>query len=159
MKIKILAIGKLKEKYLQEACKEYSKRLSAYAKLEIVEIPDEKEPENFSQKDIEILKAKEGKKIIEKIKDKDFVILLDVQGMFLSSEDMAQKIENLAVTGKSSLVFIIVGSSGVSEEVKNKADLSISFFFFFFPHKLMRVILLEQIYRSFKIIRKEAYHK
>ena len=157
MNIKIIAVGKLKEKYLKDAVNEYMKRLSAYAKVEIIEIVDEKEPDNASDKDIEIIKNKEGNKILDKIKDREYVILLDVEGKLISSEDLAGKLAELSLSGDSNLVFVIGGSNGVSEEVRKKAKLSFSNMTF--PHQLMRVILLEQVYRGFKINRGEAYHK
>lgn len=159
MNIKIIAVGKLKEKYLKDAVNEYMKRLSAYAKVEIIEIADEKEPDNASDKDIEIIKKKEGNKILDKIKDREYVILLDVEGKLISSEDLAEKLADLSLTGDSNLVFVIGGSNGVSEEVRRKADFKLSFSKMTFPHQLMRVILLEQVYRGFKINRGEAYHK
>ena len=159
MNIKIIAVGKLKERYLKDAVNEYMKRLSAYAKVEIIEIADEKEPDNASDKDIEIIKKKEGNKILDKIKDREYVILLDVEGKLISSEDLAEKLADLSLTGDSNLVFVIGGSNGVSEEVRRKADFKLSFSKMTFPHQLMRVILLEQVYRGFKINRGEAYHK
>lgn len=159
MNIKIIAVGKLKEKYLKDAVNEYLKRLTAYAKLEIIEIGDKKEPDNASLKDIENIKNKEGSKIIEKIKDREYVILLDVEGKLISSEELAGKLGELSLSGDSNLVFVIGGSNGVSEEVRQKANFKLSFSKMTFPHQLMRVILLEQIYRGFKINRGEAYHK
>lgn len=159
MNIKIIAVGKLKEKYLKDAVNEYMKRLGAYAKVDIIEIADEKEPDNASDKDIEIIKNKEGNKILDKIKDREYVILLDVDGKQISSEDLAGKLAELSLSGDSNLVFVIGGSNGVSEEVRKKADFKLSFSKMTFPHQLMRVILLEQVYRGFKINRGEAYHK
>jgi 23S rRNA (pseudouridine1915-N3)-methyltransferase len=159
MNIKIIAVGKLKEKYLKDAVNEYLKRLSAYAKVEIIEIADEKEPDNASAKDIEIIKNKEGNKILEKIRDREYIILLDVEGKLISSEDLAGKLAELSLSGDSNLVLVIGGSNGVSEDVRKKADFKLSFSKMTFPHQLMRVILLEQVYRGFKINRGEAYHK
>lgn len=159
MNIKIIAVGKLKEKYLKDAVNEYLKRLSAYAKVDVIEIADEKEPDNASAKDIEIIKNKEGSKILDKIKEREYVILLDVEGKQVSSEDLAGKLAELSLSGDSNLVFVIGGSNGVSEEVREKADFKLSFSKMTFPHQLMRVILLEQIYRGFKINRGESYHK
>lgn len=159
MNIKIIAVGKLKEKYLKDAVNEYLKRLSAYAKVDVIEIADEKEPDNASAKDIEIIKNKEGSKILDKIKEREYVILLDVEGKQVSSEDLAGKLAELSLSGDSNLVFVIGGSNGVSEEVREKADFKLSFSKMTFPHQLMRVILLEQVYRGFKINRGEAYHK
>ncbi len=135
------------------------KRLSAYAKVEIIEIVDEKEPDNASDKDIEIIKNKEGNKILDKIRDREYVILLDVEGKLISSEELAGKLAELSLSGDSNLVFVIGGSNGVSEEVRKKANFKLSFSKMTFPHQLMRVILLEQVYRGFKINRGEAYHK
>ena len=159
MNIKIIAVGKLKEKYLKDAVNEYLKRLSAYAKVDVIEIADEKEPDNASAKDIEIIKNKEGSKILDKIKEREYVILLDVEGKQVSSEDLAGKLAELSLSGDSNLVFVIGGSNGVSEEVRAKADFKLSFSKMTFPHQLMRVILSEQIYRGFKINRGESYHK
>ncbi len=159
MNIKIIAVGKLKEKYLKDAVNEYLKRLSAYAKVDVIEIADEKEPDNASAKDIEIIKNKEGSKILDKIKEREYVILLDVEGKLISSEDLAGKLAELSLSGDSNLVFVIGGSNGVSEEVRKKANFKLSFSKMTFPHQLMRVILLEQIYRGFKINRGESYHK
>lgn len=159
MNIKIIAVGKLKEKYLKDAVNEYLKRLTAYAKVDVIEIADEKEPDNASAKDIEIIKNKEGSKILDKIKEREYVILLDVEGKHISSEDLAGKLAELSLSGDSNLVFVIGGSNGVSEEVRKKADFKLSFSKMTFPHQLMRVILLEQVYRGFKINRGEAYHK
>lgn len=159
MNIKIIAMGKLKEKYLKDAVNEYMKRLRIYAKIEIIELADEKEVENISIKDIEVIKNKEGIKILGKIKERDYVILLDVEGKKISSEDLAKKLGDLSLKGKSNLAFIIGGSNGVSEEVRSKANFKLSFSKMTFPHQLMRVILLEQIYRGFKINKGEPYHK
>ncbi|MBU0279103.1 MULTISPECIES: 23S rRNA (pseudouridine(1915)-N(3))-methyltransferase RlmH [unclassified Gemella] len=158
MKISILCVGKIKEKFYRDAIKEYEKRLSSYAKLQILEINDEKvKVENDA--DIEIAKEKEGKNILSKIKDTQFVISLEILGKSLSSENLASKIENLAITGNSDLVFVIGGSYGLSESVRKRSNYSLSFSEMTFTHQLMRVILLEQIYRAFKIIKKEPYHK
>lgn len=159
MNIKIIAVGKLKEKYLKDAVNEYMKRISAYAKVEIIELPDEKEADNASAKDIEIIKEKEGLRILDKIKDRDYVILLDGDGKQISSEELAENISDLALQGDSNLAIIIGGSNGVSENVRKSAKFRLSFSKMTFPHQLMRVILLEQIYRAFKINRGEKYHK
>jgi len=158
MKISIVCVGKLKEKYLIDAIKEYSKRLSKYTQLEIIELPDEKAPDSLSDKDIEIIKDIEGKKIMSKLKD-SFVISLAIEGTFLSSEEFAEKIEDIKTYHNSNITFIIGGSNGLSKEVLNSSNFLLSFSKMTFPHQLMRLILLEQIYRSFRINNNQPYHK
>ncbi len=158
MKITLICVGKIKEKFYREAIKEYEKRLSAYAKVSTLEINDEK-LKNENEAEISIVMEKEGKNILSKIKDNQFVITLEILGENVTSEKLASKIDNLALTGSSDLVFIIGGSYGLSDEVKNRSNYALSFSKMTFPHQLMRVILFEQIYRAFKIIRKEPYHK
>lgn len=158
MKISIVCIGKIKEKFYKDAIKEYEKRLSAYSKLNIIEINDEKvKVENDSE--IKIAMEKEGRNILSKIKDGQFVVTLEILGKNLSSEELASKMNSLALQGNSDVVFIIGGSYGLSDEVKRRSDLALSFSKMTFPHQLMRVVLVEQIYRAFKIIKKEPYHK
>lgn len=158
MKISIVCIGKIKEKFYKDAIKEYEKRLSAYSKLNIIEINDEKvKAENDSE--IKIAMEKEGRNILSKIKDGQFVVTLEILGKNLSSEELASKMNSLALQGNSDVVFIIGGSYGLSDEVKRRSDLALSFSKMTFPHQLMRVVLVEQIYRAFKIIKKEPYHK
>lgn len=158
MKISIVCIGKIKEKFYKDAIKEYEKRLSAYSKLNIIEINDEKvKAENDSK--IKIAMEKEGRNILSKIKDGQFVVTLEILGKNLSSEELASKMNSLALQGNSDVVFIIGGSYGLSDEVKRRSDLALSFSKMTFPHQLMRVVLVEQIYRAFKIIKKEPYHK
>ena len=159
MNISIIAIGKLKEKYWQDAVKEYSKRLGAYCKLQIIELKESPLPANPSAADEEAVKRAEGTEILSKISKGDYVITLEIKGKSFSSEALASKIEELGIEGKSSLVFVIGGSLGLSKEVSERADFKLSFSAMTFPHQMMRVILLEQIYRSFKIIRNETYHK
>ncbi|MDO4486419.1 MAG: 23S rRNA (pseudouridine(1915)-N(3))-methyltransferase RlmH [Bacillota bacterium] len=159
MNVTILAVGKLKEKYWRDAIAEYSKRLKSYCNLQIIEIKESLLRANPSAADEEAVKTAEGADILNKIKPSDYVITLEIKGKSLSSEALAQKIEALAIDGKSSIVFIIGGSLGLSEEVSRRADFKLSFSAMTFPHQMMRVILLEQIYRSFKINRHEAYHK
>lgn len=159
MNVTILAVGKLKEKYWRDAIAEYSKRLKSYCNLQIIEIKESLLRANPSAADEEAVKTAEGTDILNKIKPSDYVITLEIKGKSLSSEALAQKIEALAIDGKSSIVFIIGGSLGLSEEVSRRADFKLSFSAMTFPHQMMRVILLEQIYRSFKINRHEAYHK
>ena len=159
MNITILAVGKLKEKYWRDAVDEYTKRLSKYCRLQIIEIKETPLPANASAADEEAVKQAEGADILEKIKPTDYVVTLEIKGKTFSSEELAQHMEKLAISGKSSIVFVIGGSLGLSNEVSKRADLRLSFSAMTFPHQMMRVILLEQIYRSFKIIRNEAYHK
>jgi len=158
MKITIISVGKIKEKYLLEGINEYSKRLSKYTKIELIEVSDERAPETLSDKEIEIVKNKEGKKILSKIKD-GFTIALVIDGNQLSSVDLANKIEEIKTYKSSHITFIIGGSNGLSNEVINKSNYKLSFSNFTFPHQLMRLILLEQIYRSIRILNNEPYHK
>lgn len=158
MKITILTVGKLKEKYLIEGIKEYSKRLSKYTKLDIIEVQDEHAPEALSPKDREKIKEKEGKKILSKLKD-SFVIALVLDGKQLSSPELANKIEEIKTYHSSNITFVIGGSLGLSNEVIEKANFKLSFSRMTFPHQLMRLILLEQVYRSFRILNNEPYHK
>jgi len=159
MKIKLICVGKVKEKFYVDAIKEYSKRLGAYTILEIVEVPDEKTPDKASEAINLQIKEKEGNAILSKIKVNDFVMLLDIKGKMYSSEELSQTLENYMIDGKSEFIFIIGGSLGVSQQVKQRANALISFSKMTFPHQLMRVIFLEQIYRSFKIMKNEPYHK
>ena len=159
MNVTILAVGKLKEKYWRDAVAEYSKRLKSYCSLQITEIKESPLRANPSAADEEAVKIAEGADILSRIRSSDYVITLEIKGKVLSSEAQAQKIEALAIDGKSSIVFVIGGSLGLSEEVSRRADFKLSFSAMTFPHQMMRVILLEQIYRSFKINRHEAYHK
>lgn len=159
MNITVVCIGKLKEKYWTEAIQEYSKRLSKYCTLAINELKEEKAPDNPSHAEEMAIREAEGKNILKQIKKEAYVIALEIQGKEMTSEAMANKIGDLGLTGKSDLVFIIGGSIGLSEEVLSRADFRLSFSKMTFPHQMMRVILLEQIYRSFKILRNETYHK
>lgn len=159
MKITLITVGKIKEKYLKDAIAEYSKRLSKYCKLEIVEVADEKTPDNASETVENAIRAKEAERILKHVKDDAYVITLEIQGKQLTSEEMADKIEKLGVQGTSHIIFIIGGSIGLGEEVLKKSDYALSFSKMTFPHQLMRVILLEQIYRSYRIISNEPYHK
>ena len=145
MKITLIAVGKLKEKYLKEAVSEYSKRLGRYCKLEIIEVSDEKTPEQASQTAEEQIREKEGERILKHIKDDMYVIALEIQGKMLSSEELAAKMEGLGIQGKSHIAFVIGGSIGLGKEVLKRADESLSFSKMTFPHQLMRVILLEQV--------------
>lgn len=159
MNIKIIAVGKIKEKYIQDGIKEFSKRLSRYCTLDIIEIDDEKAPESLSEKEMEIVKQKEGERIIAKIPQNSFIISLEIQGKLLTSEELSKKIEDLMIDGINDITFIIGGSLGLSEEVSKKSNLKLSFSKMTFPHQLMRLILLEQVYRSWRIIKGEPYHK
>lgn len=159
MNIKIITVGKLKEKYLKDAVNEYLKRLSAYAKVEIIELAEERISDNPSEAEEYQVRQKEGERILKAIPDQAYVLALAIQGKQLSSEDLAQKISDLALRGNSNLVLIIGGSIGLSDEVYKRADFQLSFSKMTFPHQLIRVILLEQVYRAFKINRGEKYHK
>lgn len=159
MNISIICVGKLKEKYLKEAINEYSKRLTRYCKLEIIELADEKTPDNASEKEEALIKEKEGLNILKHVKDNMFVITLDLKGKMLSSEELSDFIKECGIKGNSNLAFIIGGSLGLSKEVLKRADFSLCFSKMTFPHQLMRVFLLEQIYRGFRILNNEPYHK
>ena len=159
MNINIITVGKLKEKYLKLGIEEFSKRLSKYCKLDFVELDDEKCPENLSEKDMLIVKDKEGKKILSKIKNNSYVIALAIDGKNLSSEELADTISNLGVRGHSHITFVIGGSLGLSDEVLKRTDYKLSFSKMTFPHQMMKLILLEQVYRSFRINNNEPYHK
>ncbi len=159
MKIKIIAVGKLKEKYLKQGIAEYEKRLGKYCKFEIMEVPDEKAPENLSDAEMLQVKEKEGQKILSKISDSDYVFALAIQGKEITSEGFAEQIDSLSTRGTSSFSFVIGGSLGLSDEVMKRSDAHISFGRLTYPHQLMRLILTEQVYRCFRIIHGHAYHK
>lgn len=159
MRITLVAVGKIKEKYLRDAVAEYSKRLGKYCKLEIIEVADEKTLEHASEAQETLVRVKEGERILKHVKDDAYVITLEIQGSQMTSEELAEKIEELAVQGKSHIMFIIGGSIGLGMEVMKRSDYALSFSQMTFPHQLMRVILLEQIYRGFRIINGEPYHK
>ena len=159
MKITIITVGKIKEKYLKDAIAEYSKRLSRYCKLEILEVADEKTPDGASEIVEENIREKEGERILKLIKEDAYVITLEISGKMLTSEELADRIETLGIQGKSHLVFVIGGSIGLGREVLRRSDYALSFSKMTFPRQLMRVILLEQIYRSYRIINGEPYHK
>lgn len=159
MQIKIVCVGKLKEKYWREAAAEYLKRLGSFAKMEIVEVAEERVQDNPAPGEIEKVKEKEGERILKCLSSSYFVLPLVIEGKMLSSEELACQLDKLGLAGKSQLAFIIGGSYGLSQEVINRGDLQLSFSPLTFPHQMMRVILLEQIYRAFKIIRGEPYHK
>lgn len=159
IKISIISVGKIKEKYLKLGIEEFSKRLSKYCKLDIVEVNDEKAPENLSPKEMTIIKDKEGNSILSKIKQSQYVIALAIDGEKLSSEKFAKKLDKLSIEGNSHICFVIGGSLGLSDELLSRANMKISFSDMTFPHQMMRLILLEQIYRCFRINNNEPYHK
>ena len=159
MKITILCVGKIKEKYWVQALSEYEKRLSRYCRLEITEVADEKTPDGAGEALERQIREKEGRRLLEKIPDHAYVIALAVEGSMVSSEELAGSLDRLAVSGTSHIVMIIGGSLGLSGQVLARADKKLSFSRLTFPHQLMRVILLEQIYRSYRIIKGEPYHK
>ena len=159
MKITVITVGKIKEKYLRDAIAEYAKRLSRYCKLEIVEVADEKTPDQASETVEEQIRDKEGERILKYIRDDMYVITLEIGGKMLSSEELADKINMLGIQGQSSVAFVIGGSIGLGREVLKRSDYALSFSKMTFPHQLMRVILLEQVYRSYRIINREPYHK
>lgn len=159
MKITVITVGKIKEKYLRDAISEYTKRLSKYCRLEIIEVADEKTPDQASETVENSIRAKEGERILKYVKDDAFVITLEIQGELLTSEELADKIEKLGIQGTSHITFIIGGSIGLGKEVLSRSNFSLSFSRMTFPHQLMRVIMLEQVYRSYRIINGEPYHK
>lgn len=159
MKISIVTVGKIKEKFLKDAIAEYSKRLGKYCKLEIIEVADEKTPDNASEVVEDLIRAKEGERILKQVKEDSFVITLEINGKQLTSEELAHKIDSLGIQGQSHLTFIIGGSIGLGKDVLARSNYALSFSKMTFPHQLMRVILLEQIYRSYRIIHGEPYHK
>ena len=159
MNITIISVGKLKEKYLKMGIDEYAKRLSSYAKIEFVEVPDEKAPENLSDADMEIVKRKEGDRILAKIADGTHVVALALDGKMKSSEELADGLEKLATYGQSKVAFVIGGSLGLHDDVLKRADEKLCFGRMTLPHQLMKLVLVEQIYRSFRIMKNEPYHK
>ncbi len=159
MKITIITVGKLKEKYLKDAISEYSKRLSRYCKLEVIEVADEKTPDQAGEGMETMIREKEAERILKYIREDAYVVTLEIKGTQLTSEELAEKIDRLGIQGKSHIQFVIGGSIGLGEPVLNRSDYALSFSRMTFPHQLMRVILLEQIYRSYRIINGEPYHK
>ncbi len=159
MKIRIICVGKIKEKFYRDAISEYTKRLSAYCKTEIIECPDEKTPDGASGEEETRIKCKEGERILSRIKDGEYCIALAIDGKVRTSEQLSQHISALMMNGKSTITFVIGGSLGLSDDVLLRANEKLSFSAFTFPHQLMRVILLEQIYRSYRIMNHEPYHK
>lgn len=159
MKITVLCVGKIKEKYFTLGIEEYAKRLTRYCKLEIIEVPDEKTPDNASENEELQIKAKEGDRILRYIKDNAYVIALAIEGKMLTSEELSEKMEQLGINGDSNVVFVIGGSLGLDQRILNRADYKLSFSKMTFPHQMMRMVLLEQIYRGYRIMKGEPYHK
>lgn len=159
VKITVLAVGKIKEKFYMDAIQEYSKRLSRYCKLEIIQVADEKTAENCSEIEMDIVKKKEAERILKHIPEEAYVITLEILGKQLDSVELANKINKLGIQGTSHIVFVIGGSLGLHQFVSDRGDFKLSFSKMTFPHQLMRVILLEQVYRSYRIINNQPYHK
>lgn len=159
MKITILCVGKIKEQFYRDAISEYSKRLSRYAKLEIVEVADEKTREQASEREMELVRQREGERLLAAMKEEGYVVCLAIDGKMLDSVELSGKLEELGVAGNSHIYFVIGGSLGLSGQVQGRADYLLSFSKMTFPHQLMRVILLEQIYRAYRIMNHEPYHK
>jgi 23S rRNA (pseudouridine1915-N3)-methyltransferase len=157
--ISIISVGKLKEKYLKQGIAEYTKRLGAYAKIDLIEVADEKAPENLSEADMDIVKQKEGERILAKIGSDTHVITLEIKGKQLTSEQLAKEMDQLATYGKSKIAFVIGGSLGLSDDLMQRSNYALSFSKMTLPHQLMRLVLLEQVYRAFRINRGEPYHK
>lgn len=159
MRITVITVGKIKEKFYTDAIGEYAKRLSKYCKLDMVEVADEKAPETLSEKEEIQIKDKEGERILAKVPDSAYVICLAIEGKNLSSEELSEKMASLGLNGDSHIVFIIGGSLGLSAKVMARADFKLSFSRMTFPHQLMKVVLLEQVYRGYRIFHNHAYHK
>ena len=159
MKIKLIVVGKLKEKYLKEGIAEYVKRMGTMLPLEVIELVDEKIPENASEKEAEAVKNREGEKILARVQEGDKLVILTIQGKLMSSEDLADLVKNAEVYGTRNLVFVIGGSLGLADMVYQRSDVQVSFGRMTLPHQLMRLVLVEQIYRAQMINRGSAYHK
>lgn len=159
MRITVLTVGKLKEKYLKDALAEYAKRLQAYCKLDILEVADEKTPDQAGETAKAGIRTREGERLLKHIREDAYVITLEIKGEQLTSEAFADKLEKLFISGVSHIIFVIGGSIGLGEEVLARSDYALSFSEMTFPHQLMRVVLLEQVYRGFRIIKGEPYHK
>lgn len=159
MNISIISVGKLKEKYLKMGIEEYTKRLGSYAKIDLVEVADEKAPENLSDADMEIVKKKEGDRILAKIGADTYVIALAIEGKMKSSEQLAEDLQSLMTYGRSKVAFVIGGSLGLHEDVMKRSDEKLSFSKMTLPHQLMKLVLIEQVYRAFRIMKNEPYHK
>ena len=159
MKITLVTVGKVKERFFADAIKEYEKRLSRYCRLKIVQVADEKTPDTASEAQQRQIKEREGERILAQLREGEYVIALAIEGRMASSKELSEKLEKLGIAGKSQVAFIIGGSLGLSEAVLKRADEQLSFSRMTFPHQLMRVILLEQVYRSYRILSHEPYHK
>lgn len=159
MNIAIISVGKLKEKYLKMGIEEYTKRLGSYAKIDLIEVVDEKAPENLSDADMEIVKKKEGERILAKIGADTYVIALAIEGKMKSSEQLADDLQSLMTYGRSKVAFVIGGSLGLHEDVMKRSDEKLSFSKMTLPHQLMKLVLVEQVYRAFRIMKNEPYHK
>ncbi len=159
MKITVLTVGKVKEKFYRQAIEEFQKRLSRYCKLEIIEVSDEKTPDHASETEERLIKEKEGQRILKYIKEDAWVCALAIEGKMLDSVELSEKLEQMGIGGVSHMIFVIGGSLGLADEVLKRADFKLSFSKMTFPHQLMRVILLEQIYRAYRIMQGEPYHK
>lgn len=159
MKLRVICVGRLKEKFYTDAVNEFKKRLSRFAEVEIVELADEKAPEKLSDAELEQIKLAEWRRILAKLADGETVVALDIKGVQLSSTELADKLKNLMLEGKSRIAFIIGGSNGLSSEVLARADFKLSFSKMTFSHQIFRIMLMEQLYRAFKIINNEPYHK
>lgn len=159
MKITVIAVGKIKEKFYIQAIEEYAKRLSRYCKLEIIQVADEKTAENSTETERNQIKQKEADRILKRISEDAYVISLEIEGRMLDSVELSHKLNTLGISGTSHIAFVIGGSLGLHSTVSDRADFKLSFSKMTYPHQLMRVILLEQIYRSYRIINNEPYHK
>jgi len=159
MKITVIAVGRLKEGFYREAVDEYAKRLGRYCKLEILQVEDEKTPDKASEAEEDLIRRREASRIMRLLKQDAFVVSLEIAGQMYDSEGFAHKIEKLQTSGISHIQFVIGGSLGLHEEISKRADLAVSFSKMTFPHQLMRVVLLEQVYRAYRIIQGEPYHK
>jgi 23S rRNA (pseudouridine1915-N3)-methyltransferase len=159
VKISILCVGKIKENFYRQAIDEYAKRLSKYCKFEVIEVADEKTPDTASDAQEDQIKEKEANRLLEKIKEDAYVFTLEIKGKRFASESFSECINKVTIQGNSHLIFIIGGSLGLHEKVLKRSNQSISFSDMTFPHQLMRVILAEQIYRAFRIMKNEPYHK
>lgn len=160
MKITVLTVGKIKEKFYVQAIEEYAKRLSRYCKLEILEVADEKTPDHASEGTEQKIKQKEGERLLKYLENESgYIIALAIDGKMLDSVELSEKIERLGIEGKSHVIFVIGGSLGLDGQILKRADFKLSFSKMTFPHQLMRVVLLEQIYRSYRIMNHEPYHK
>ena len=159
MRITLITVGKIKEKFYQDAISEYAKRLSRYCKLDVIQVTDEKTPDGASEAEEVAIREREGERILKALKDDAYVIALAIEGKMLDSVELSQKIERLGVSGTSHIAFVIGGSLGLAPAVMKRADYALSFSRMTFPHQLMRVVLLEQLYRSYRILKNEPYHK